>query len=53
MALVFWIFMIVWLALGIWGTRTYRDYYVVGTGAFIWILLAILGYSEFGFPGSR
>jgi hypothetical protein len=52
MALVYWILLIVWAALGLWGTRTYRDYYVIGAGAFIWILFVLLGLKVFGWPGA-
>lgn len=49
MALVFWIIMIVWAVLGVWATRTNRDYFALSNAALIWILFAILGYAVFGF----
>jgi hypothetical protein len=50
MALVFWVIVIVWALLGIWSTRTKRDYFALGNAAIEWILFVIIGVKLFGWP---
>ena len=49
LALVYLIIMVVWAVLGLWSTRTNRDYFAMGNSIIAWVLFAILGYAEFGF----
>lgn len=43
---LFWMIMILWLIFGIW--RTWPDHYLVGGNILLWVLLALLGWHDFG-----
>ena len=51
-ALLFWILMIFWIVLGVYGCRakiTSGDFVFVGGGLLLFILLFLLGWQVFGF----
>lgn len=48
---LFWLLMILWLIFGVeWGGFSDSRYRVVGGGLLLWVLLALLGYAQFGSP---
>ncbi len=51
MQFVYFGILLIWLVLGLWSSRTSRDYFALGNGAIAWILFAIVGYKVFGLPG--
>lgn len=48
---LFWLLMILWLVFGFWhwGPTTPANYWPFGGHILLWILLALLGWHEFGF----
>lgn len=52
MALIFWTFMICWAALGLWATRTNRDFFAWSNSLFVWVLFLLVGLRVFGFPSA-
>jgi hypothetical protein len=44
--ILFWVLMIFWLIFGTW--NNWPNHYLVGGNVLLWVLLALLGWHDFG-----
>jgi hypothetical protein len=45
--ILFWMLMILWIIFGTW--NNWGNHYIIGGNLLLWILLALLGWHDFGF----
>lgn len=43
---LFWMLMVLWIAFGTW--NSWQDRFLLGGNLLLWILLALLGWHDFG-----